>query len=85
MSADDTREGIECQHGAFAGSAACDHKVSSAGVQKNSCQNAVLHIGELGFVIGRVHAVVDHQSGADPIYSRKVQEGLAALIYWFCM
>ncbi len=28
---------------------------------------------------------IDHQSGADPFYSRKVQEGLAALIYWFCM
>lgn len=59
MAADDARERIECEHGAFTGSAACDLKVSGAGVQKNSCQNAVLHIGELGFVIGRVHAVVD--------------------------
>ena len=59
MAADDTGEAVQCQHSAFAGAAAGDDIVGRAGVQQHSGQDAVLHIGQLGGIIGGIHAVVD--------------------------
>ena len=59
MSADDAGEGVEREHGAFAGAAAGDHIVCCLAVQKRCGKDAVLDIGELGSVVCGIHAVVE--------------------------
>ena len=59
MAADHTGEAVQCQHGTLAGAAAGDDIVGCAGVEQHSGQNTVLDIGQLGGILGGVHAVVD--------------------------
>ena len=59
MAADHAGKAVQCQHGTLAGTAAGDDVVGCAGIQQHSGQDAVLHVGQLGSVIGGVHAVVD--------------------------
>ena len=59
MAADDTGEAVQRQHGTLAGAAAGDDIVGCAGVEQHSGQNTVLDIGQLGGILGGVHAVVD--------------------------
>ena len=59
MAADDAGEAVQRQHGTLAGATAGDDVVCRAGVQQHSGQDAVLHVGQLGGIIGGVHAVVD--------------------------
>ena len=60
MAADDVREAVHGQHGAFARAAAGDDVVRSTGIQQDGAQNAHLHIGQLRLVLRGVHAVVVH-------------------------
>ena len=60
MAADDAGEAVQGQHGALAGAAAGDDVVGSAAVQQDGGEDAALHIGQLGGVIGGIHTVVDH-------------------------
>ena len=46
-------------NGALTGAAAGDDVVRSAGVQQHSGQDAVLNVGQLGGIVGGIHAVVD--------------------------
>ena len=60
MTADDSGEGVEREHGPLAGAAAGHNVVRRAAVEKGGREDAVLHVGELGIVIRCVHAVVEH-------------------------
>ncbi len=60
MAADDTGEAVQSQHGTLAGAAAGDDVIGRAAVEQDGGQNAALDIGQLGLVIGCVHAVVDY-------------------------
>ena len=58
MTADDAGEAVQRQHGALAGAAAGDDVVRRAGVEQHRGQNAVLHVGQLGGVIGGILATL---------------------------
>ena len=60
MAADHAGEAVQGQHGTLAGAAAGDDIIGCAAVQQDGSQNAALHIGQLGSIVGSVHAVVDH-------------------------
>ena len=60
MAAQHPGEAVQSQHGALAGAAAGDHIIGGAAVEQDGGQDAVLDIGQLGLVVGGVHAVVDH-------------------------
>ena len=59
VAADDAGEAVQGQHSALTGAAAGDDVVRSAGVQQHSGQDAVLNVGQLGGIVGGIHAVVD--------------------------
>ena len=58
VAADHPGEAVHGQHGPLAGAAAGDDIVRRAAVQQQRTQNAALDVGELGLVVGGVHAVV---------------------------
>ena len=60
MAADHAGKAVQRQHGTLAGTAAGDNIIRCAGIQQHRCQNAVLHIGQLGGIIGCVHTIVDN-------------------------
>ena len=86
VTADDAGEAVQRQHGALAGAAAGDDVVRRAGVEQHRGQNAVLHVGQLGGVIGGVHAVVVHGKAhrlhhlAQRLFHNGVLGGLAVFV-----
>src|SRR5699024_3561466 len=58
MAAEHAGEAVERQHRAFACTTAGDDIISRAGVEQHGGEDAVLDIGQLGGIVGGVHAVV---------------------------
>jgi len=60
MAAENAGEGVTSKHCALACAAACDYKIASTGVKKDSGEDTDLNIGKLLLVLRGIHTVVKY-------------------------